>query len=272
MTEKDAEPIEVYGLEEIIRGNMRPSAGYKLVNEIFVKTVDKFELGAKYSEPTWRLFSAKTEFKGKSDIVFDENNYVNPKRPHDFSVKPNLPAIMNLFARNRALVHFSIICLMNGGYAPTKVLSRVALENILCMRLFNKKPDLAKEWSANPERFRKRWNPKKIRNELFSRESNLWKAYTVFYWKLCNYTHPSSKGWSEQISEKGILWSPLFNPDYASECIGLIFFTIVQSFQQFTNSFKKWFPPKMVEEINELLAKDSQMVRRHFQVRADKIQ
>ena len=86
MTEKDAEPIEVYDLEEIIRENMRPSAGYKIVNEIFIKTVDKFKLGAKYSEPTWRLFSAKTEFKGRSDIVFDENRYVNPKRPHDFSV------------------------------------------------------------------------------------------------------------------------------------------------------------------------------------------
>lgn len=86
MTEKNVEPVEVYGLEEIIRENMRPSAGYKLVNEIFVKTVDKFIRGAKYSEPTWRLFSAKTEFKGRSDIVFDENRYVNPKRSHEFSV------------------------------------------------------------------------------------------------------------------------------------------------------------------------------------------
>jgi len=86
MAEKDAELIEVYDLEEVIRENMRPSAGYKIVNEIFVKTVDKFKLGAKYSEPTWRLFSAKTEFKGRSDIVFDENRYVNPKRPQEFSV------------------------------------------------------------------------------------------------------------------------------------------------------------------------------------------
>lgn len=181
--------------------------------------------------------------------------------------RANLSAVMNLFARNRELVHFSIVCLMNGGYAPTKVLSRVALENTLCMRLFIKKPDLAKEWFLNPERFRKEWAPYKIRDELFPRDSNLWKAYKEFYGKLCNYTHPSFKGWSEQISEKGILWSPIFNADYASECIGLIFFTIVQSFKQFTDSFKKWFPPKLVKEINELLTEDSQIVRRHFQVK-----
>lgn len=42
---------------------------------------------------------------------------------------PVLSAIMNLFARNRELVHFSTVCLLNGGYAPAKVLVRVALEN-----------------------------------------------------------------------------------------------------------------------------------------------
>ena len=137
----------------------------------------------------------------------------------EFSTKPNLSAVMNLFARNRSLVHFSTVCLMNGGYAPTKVLSRVSLENILCMRLFNKKTDLAKEWFEDPEEFRREWTPERIRGELFSKGSRLWKAYRKIYGNLCNYTHPSFKGWSEQVSDKSILWHPVFSPDYASECI-----------------------------------------------------
>lgn len=218
---------------------------------------------------TEKVFPDETKLMLASTNLMRRVTRISKDAIKEFSVKPDLSAVMNLFARNRSLIHFSIVCLMNGGYAPTKVLSRVALENILCMRLFNKKPNLAKEWSENPERFRKKWTPKKIRDELFPRDSSLWKAYTEFYWKLCDYAHPSSKGWSEQISEKGILWHPIFNEDYASECIGLIFFTIVQSFQQFTNSFKKWFTPKLVKEINEVLTQDSQMVRRHFQVRAE---
>jgi len=221
---------------------------------------------------TQKVFPDETKFMLASTNLMRRVTGISKDAIKEFSVKPNLPAVMNLFARNRELVHFSIICLMNGGYAPTKILSRVALENILCMRLFNEKPDLAKEWSDNPEQFRKKWTPKKIRNVLFPRASSLQEAYTEFYSKLCDYTHPSFKGWSEQISEKGILWRPIFNPDYASQCIGLIFFTIVQSFKQFIDSFKKWFTPKLVKEISGLLTEDSQMVRRHFQVRADQIQ
>lgn len=179
---------------------------------------------------------------------------------------PVLSAIMNLFARNRELVHFSTVCLLNGGYAPAKVLVRVALENSLYMRLFRKKPELAQDWFSNPEGFRKEWLPKKIRDELFSENPTLWKAYTEFYWVLCNYSHPSFKGWSEQILEHSILWHPVFNADYASECMGLIFFIIVQSFQQFAQAFKQWISDNMIAEINSLLPKDSQMVRRHFVV------
>jgi len=71
---------------EIIRKNLRRPAGYKLVNEIFTKTVEKRDLGAVYSEPTWRLYQARPEFKAIDDIVFDEHGFVNPKRADDFSV------------------------------------------------------------------------------------------------------------------------------------------------------------------------------------------
>lgn len=186
---------------------------------------------------------------------------------NEFDAKPHLPAIMNLFARNRELVHFSMVCLMNAGYAPMKVLSRAALENTLCMRLFNKNTDLAGKWSTNPEKFGKKWTPQKIRDVLFPRNSDLWKAYNEFYWKLCYYAHPSAKGWGELIYEKSILWHPIFNEDYTSECIGLIFFIIVQSLQQFAEAFKEWLPSNLIEEANKLGLKGSQMIRRHFQVK-----
>ena len=185
----------------------------------------------------------------------------------EITTKPNLSAVMNLFTRNRELVHFSMVCLMNAGYAPMKVLSRAALENTLCMRLFSKHPDLARRWFMNPDEFRKEWKPQMVRDELFSKGSSLWHSYNEFYWKLCDYAHPSLKGWSELIYERSILWHPIFNEDYASECIGLIFFIIVQSLQQFAEAFKKWFTPKMVEEVNNIGLKCSQMIRRHFQVK-----
>jgi hypothetical protein len=43
-----------------------------------------------------------------------------------FQKNPNLRAVLDLFCRNRELVHFSIVCMVNGGYAETKILSRVA--------------------------------------------------------------------------------------------------------------------------------------------------
>jgi hypothetical protein len=182
----------------------------------------------------------------------------------EFPSNPSLSAIMNLFARNRELVHFSMICLTNGGYASTKVLSRVALENILCMRLFKDKPDLATEWFSSPVKFRENWPPGKIRDELFSRDSSFNKAYRVFYEQLCNYSHPSFRGWSEQILKESILWHPVFSADYASECIGLIFFVIVQSLILFKDSFRKWLPENFIVDINNILPKSLQMVRKHF--------
>jgi len=191
---------------------------------------------------------------------------VSKNATKEFSTDPVLPALMNLFARNRELVHFSTVCLLNGGYASAKVLARVGLENSLYMRLFRKKPELAKNWFSNPETFRIEWTQKKIREELFSKTPTLWKAYKEFYWVLCNYSHPSFKGWSEHIVGDSILWHPVLNVDYASECIGLIFFILIQSFQQFAHAFKQWIPDRMIAEINSLLTKDSQMVRRHFVV------
>lgn len=190
----------------------------------------------------------------------------------EISMKPNLSAVFNLFARNRDLVHFSVLCLMNGGYASTKVLSRAALENTLCMRLFNKKPELAEIWFSNPDKFRNEWKPHEIRKELFSEESSsLWDSYSRFYWQLCDYSHPSSKGWSEIIYEdvhiRKLLWRPVFNDDFASECIGLIFFIIVQSLKPFTEAFSKWLPQNLIEEIIEIGKRDSEMIQRHFRVK-----
>jgi hypothetical protein len=187
----------------------------------------------------------------------------------EFSRDPRLATIMTLFCRNRELAHFAMVCLMNGGYAPSKVLIRVGLENSLCMRLFVKRGDLAKEWLSNPKRFGKTWFPTKIRDELFPKDSSLEKSYKEFYEELCNYTHPNFKGWSEQFYGKTILWHPVFDPDYASECIGLIFFIMVHSFMQFTTTFRQWLPNNLIAEVNRLLPKDSQMVRRHFRVQKD---
>ena len=213
------------------------------------------------------IFPEETRLIRASTNLMRRMTRVSKDAVKEFSKKRDLQAIMNLFARNRELVHFSMVCLMNGGYAPTKILSRVALENTLCIRLFNKKPELAKEWFTNPEEFRKEWTPQKIRDELFTKGSSLWNSYNKFYWKLCDYSHPSFKGWSELVYDKSILWHPVFNEDYASECIGLSFFIIVQSLQQFAEAFKRWFTPKLNKEVHNIGLQGSQMIRRHFQVK-----
>jgi hypothetical protein len=200
-------------------------------------------------ERTEKVFPDETKLIRASTNLMRRITSVSKDAISEFSAEPNLPAVMNLFARNRELVHFSMVCLMNAGYASTKILSRAALENTLCMRLFNKKPDLAKKWSTNPDEFGQQWTPQKIRDELFLRDSDLWHSYNEFYWKLCNYTHPSFKGWTELIHERAIPWRPLFNADYASECIGLVFFIFVQSLQQFANSFERWFTPKLLRKL-----------------------
>lgn len=216
---------------------------------------------------TEKIFPDETKLILASTNLMRRVTSISKKAIKDLSTNSSLMAVMILFARNRELVHFSMTCLMNAGYAPIKVLSRAALENTLYMRLFNKKPNLAQKWFSDPDGFREEWKPQKIRDELFSRESSLWKSYNAFYWKLCDYSHPSSKGWSEIIYEKSILWHPVFNPDYASECIGLVFFIIVQSLGQFAEAFKKWIPPNLIEEVINMGLKDSQMVRRHFQIK-----
>ena len=216
---------------------------------------------------TEKIFPEETKLILASTNLMRRITSVSKEAFSEISTKPNLSAIMNLFARNRELIHFSTVCMMNAGYAPTKALSRAALENTLCMRLFNKRPELAKKWFMNPDKFRQKWTPQKIRDELFPKGSSLWHSYNEFYWKLCAYQHPSLDGWKELIHKKGIPWRPIFNPDYASECIGLIFFIIVQSLQQFAEAFKKWFTQKLTEEVNNLGLKGSQMLRRHFQVR-----
>jgi len=216
---------------------------------------------------TEKIFPDETILIRASTNLMRRITKISKDAINQISTNANLSAVMNLFARNRELVHFSMVSLMNGGYAPTKVLSRAALENTLCMRLFNKKPELAKEWFTNPEGFRQEWTPQKIRNELFAEGSSLWDSYNKFYWKLCDYSHPSCKGWSELIYEKGIPWHPVFSEDHASECIGLIFFIIVHSIQQFAEPFKRWFSKKLIREVNNIGLQSSQMIRRHFQVK-----
>ena len=185
----------------------------------------------------------------------------------EFSTNPQLPAVMNLFARNREIVHFSMVCLMNGGYAPTKILLRAALENSLCMRLFNKRNELAKKWLVNPDKFKEKWTPKKIMEYLFAEDSKLKEGYENFYGRLCEYVHPSVKAWTEQYVEKGILYRPVFNVDYVEEGMGLIFFIIVHSFKQFIKAFYRWIPNDLIVNINAYLPEVSKMVSRHFQVK-----
>lgn len=216
---------------------------------------------------TEKVFPDETRLILASTNLMRRITSVSKDASDEISTKANLSAIINLFARNRELVHFSVICYMNGGYAPMKILSRAALENALCMRLFNKKPELARKWFTSPDEFREKWTPQKIRDDLFPKNSHPWKAYNMFYWKLCDYSHPSFKGWDEVIRKGRIVWAPIFNEDYASECIGLTFFIIVQSLQQFAEAFKKWLPTKLLGEVNNIGLKDSQMIRRHFQVK-----
>ncbi len=85
--QQNNEDTNTQTVEKIIRNNLRHPAGYKIVNEFFTKTLEKDADGAKYSEPSWRLFSAKTEFKGIDDIVIDNENFVNTKKPSDFPVQ-----------------------------------------------------------------------------------------------------------------------------------------------------------------------------------------
>ncbi len=189
----------------------------------------------------------------------------------DFDKEPVLRAVMDLFCRNRELAHFSIVCLLNGGYAVTKVLSRAMLENFLLIRLFNLKPELAEEWFSTPKLFRKKWKPKEIRKAVFSSFPTRLEGYRQYYEALCDYAHPSFDGWIEQMERKNnsvlIACSPQFNGDYASESIGLICFAIVQSVKGFRTAFKKWYSKDLQQEEDALMQRVVELVRRYFEVR-----
>jgi len=188
-----------------------------------------------------------------------------------FDKQPTLRAVMDLFCRNRELVHFSTVCLLNGGYAETKILSRAATENYLLIRLFNLRPEIAEHWFSNPEAFRKEWRPEVIRKTVFDKSPNKIEGYTKYYGVLCDYSHPSFKGWIEQMKRinncVSIGCAPEFNADYASECIGLMCFTIIQSVKGFRIAFEQWYTQELRSEEDILAKKLLEMVYRHFEVR-----
>lgn len=185
--------------------------------------------------------------------------------------RADLKAIMDLFSRNRDLVHFSSVCLFTGGYPETKILSRVALENFLLIRLFQIEPELAQLWFSDPKKFREKWKAANVRKRVLSQTPKWQESYAKFYWKLCDYTHPSFLGWIELMKSKTegvyIMWRPNFNPDYASECLGLIFWVIIQSTIGYTNAFNKWLTQDLRSETMRLMHKVQEMVERHFKVR-----
>ena len=161
--------------------------------------------------------------------------------------------------------------MVNAGYAETKILSRVSMENFLLMRLFAIRPDLAVGWISDPEQFREKWSANKIRKSVLNKKPEVAANYDRFYWQLCNYTHPSFKGWYELFKKQNngvfIGSSPEFNPDYASECIGLICFAMIQSMKVYVDVFKPWIDEKMLDEANNLMQNLYQIVIRHFEVR-----
>jgi len=107
------------------------------------------------------VFPDETKLIRASTNLMRRMTKVSKAAISQISSNADLSAIMNLFARNRELVHFSMVCLLNGGYAPTKVLVRTALENTLCLRLFNKKPELAEKWFTSPDQIREKWTPRR---------------------------------------------------------------------------------------------------------------
>ncbi|MCJ7559042.1 hypothetical protein MUO79_00290 [Candidatus Bathyarchaeota archaeon] len=120
------------------------------------------------------LLRASTNFMRRVTRVADNAS-------SHFDTQPSLRAIMDLFCRNRELVHFSIVCMVNGGYPETKILSRVAMENFLLMRLFNLRPALANDWFSDPAKFRAKWAPGKVRKAVFANIPSRAKSYEEFY-------------------------------------------------------------------------------------------
>ncbi len=145
-----------------------------------------------------------------------------------------------------------------------RVLMRVAYENGLYMRLFNKTLHLAQEWLRDTEKFREKWTIGKIRQMLFQKGSSLCNSHTKFYGELCKYAHPSSEGGREQRREGGILWRPMFNADNAEESIGLVLYVIVQTWRAFAAAMEKQVSKDFLEEIYSQMKKNSGMLERHF--------
>lgn len=188
-----------------------------------------------------------------------------------YNEQSNLRATMDLFCRNRDLIHFSIVCLVNGGYSETKILIRVAIEHFLLIRLFQQNPLLAEEWFSNPKKFQRKWKPQKIRKSVFKEKPQRIESYAKFYSLLCDYHHGSFKGWIEIMKKRKektyILWHPEFNPDYTSECMGLLGWVTIQSISGYITAFQEWLTDDLKSEANRLMPKVHEMVTRHFVVR-----
>ena len=188
-----------------------------------------------------------------------------------FDKQPSLRAVMELFCRNRELAHFSVVCMLNAGYSETKILSRVAFENLSLMRLLAIRPEVASTWFSDPDKFRRQWTAKKIRKAVFSKIPEQLAGYDNFYWLLCDYTHPSFKGWFEifkrQKNSVSIGDRPEFNSEYASECVGLIGFIVLQSVEVYSRFFQKWLDENILKEANTLKLNVLDIVRRHFEIR-----
>ena len=196
---------------------------------------------------TEQIFPEETMILRASTNLMRRLTKCSAKAVSYFESQPNLRAIMELFCRNRELSHFSIVCMVNAGYAETKI-SRVALENFLLMRLFQKKPELSILWLSNPKQFKKKWSPEKVRKEVFIQKPERALNYAKFYWLLCDYTHPSFNGWYEifkSINNQTCIGSrPEFNSDFSSESIGLICFSIIQSVKVYADAFRPWMEEK----------------------------
>lgn len=198
---------------------------------------------------------------------------ISPNQVSLLSSEPHLGPSVDLFCRSRELLHFSIVCLVNGGYAEAKILLRAAFENAQLIKLFAIKPDLAKEWIFEPEKFKNQWTPSKVRRTVVSQEANLEvrNGSDRIYANFCEYTHPSFNGWMELLRKQDntILISaiPEFNAEYASECIGLICFLMIETLGAYFTVYIKYLSNETCEEAKKLLPKIYEIVIRHFQLR-----
>ena len=186
-----------------------------------------------------------------------------------FDQQPSLRAVMELFCRNRELAHFSIVCMLNAGYNETKILSRAGFENVLLMRLFMKEPDIASLWFSDSAKFKETWKPYKIRKAVFLNHPEAREGYDNFYSLLCDYAHPSFKGWFEMFKRQKSLTvigaKPELNSEYVSECIGLVCFIALQSIDVYVKFFQKWMDEKTLNEANSILMpRVLDIVKRHF--------